>query len=67
MEQGTDTIFQPTLLTFARGAFIMMEGKKNPDRFFVIQQGKVWVIREADHMTAQESSMAGPGEIVGAV
>ena len=40
--------FQPVIVKFAKDAFFVVEGKTNTDKFYIIQEGKVQVIREVD-------------------
>ncbi|MDR0553423.1 MAG: cyclic nucleotide-binding domain-containing protein [Treponema sp.] len=60
-------IFQPIIVNYSEGSAIVVEGKPNADRFFIIQKGKVQVKREIDALIDKEQSIAGPGDIVGAV
>jgi CRP-like cAMP-binding protein len=59
--------FQPAIVRIRKDTCIAVEGKKNAGRFFIIQKGKVRIIREADILTDLESNVAGPGDIIGAV
>jgi CRP-like cAMP-binding protein len=59
--------FKPTILHFAADSVIVVEGKPNADRFFIIQKGEVQIKREIDALIEGKHTIAGPGEIVGAV
>jgi CRP-like cAMP-binding protein len=59
--------FKPTLVKYARGSCFVVEGKSNTDRFFIIQEGKVRIIREVDAVMKKGVTLAGPGDIIGAV
>ncbi|MDR0584211.1 MAG: cyclic nucleotide-binding domain-containing protein [Treponema sp.] len=60
--------FQPVLVKYVKDSCIVVEGKINTDRFFIIQAGKVRIVREVDQFMKQDnSSAAGPGDIIGAV
>jgi CRP-like cAMP-binding protein len=57
--------FQPAVVKFARDSYILVEGKPNADKFYIIREGKVHVSRAAE--TAKEGSVAGSGEMIGLV
>lgn len=59
--------FKPTLAQFAKDSCCVLEGQAAADRFFIIQKGKVRVIREADQTMKQDGALSGPGDIIGAV
>jgi CRP-like cAMP-binding protein len=59
---------QLSRVTYTKDSYIILEGKSRADRFFIIQEGKVRIIREVDQITeTQEEIPAGPGDIFGAV
>ena len=53
------------IVTFSKNSCIMVEGRENTGRFYIIQKGKVRISREADELTGLESNVAGPGDILG--
>ena len=57
---------QPVVARFTKGSYIILEGKPSADRFYIIKEGKVQVIRETDAVIS-ESNMAGPGEMLGVI
>lgn len=59
--------FQPTIVKYPKDSYIIVEGKSNTDRFFIIQEGKARIIREVDAITQQDSTVAGPGDIIAVV
>jgi len=59
-------VFQPVGVKFAKDSYIIVEGKPNADKFYIIKEGKVRIIREADRVMP-EANMAGPGEMFGVV
>ncbi|GHV94842.1 Crp/Fnr family transcriptional regulator [Spirochaetia bacterium] len=59
-------IFQPARVNFVAGSVIVVEGK-NTSRFFIIQRGKVQIKREIDALIEEKNTIAGPGDIIGAV
>ena len=53
------------IVTFSKNSCIMVEGRENTGRFYIIQKGKVRISREADELTGLESNVAGSGDILG--
>jgi len=51
---------------FTKDACILLEGKPNTGRFYIIKEGKVNITREADRLIS-ESNTAGPGEMFGVI
>jgi len=51
---------------FIKGACIILEGKQNAGKFYLIKEGKVKITRESDKIIS-ESNTAGPGEIFGVI
>ena len=61
-------VFQPAIVNFLKDNYIFVEGKPNADRFYIIKDGRVQVVREADAGTPNsEGTIAGPGEMFGLV
>ena len=58
--------FQPVAAKFSKDSYIFVEGNPNADRFYIIREGKVQIIREAD-LDKTEENTAGPGEMFGIV
>ena len=59
-------LFQPVAVKFTKDSYIIVEGKPNADRFYIIKEGRVRIAREADQVIP-EASAAGPGEMFGVV
>ena len=59
--------FQPAIVKFAKDAFFIVEGKTNTEKFYIIQEGKVQIIREVDKVVRGKDTIAGPGDIIAAV
>jgi CRP-like cAMP-binding protein len=59
--------FQPTIVKFAKGSCFVVEGKSDTDRFFILQEGRARIIRKVDAILEKDNSLAGPGDIIGAV
>jgi len=57
---------QLTEAKFSKGACILLEGKPNAGKFYIIKEGKVRITRESDKLI-QESNTAGPGEFFGVI
>ena len=58
--------FQPVEVKFTKGSYIILEGKPSSDRFFIIKEGKVQIIRDTDSVL-NEANVAGPGEMIGVI
>jgi CRP-like cAMP-binding protein len=56
---------QLTFVNFKRNSYIIVEGKQNADRLFIIRQGKVQISKEAQ--VVEEDSVLGPGDFFGVV
>lgn len=54
-------------LNFAQGSYIIVEGKRNADCFFIIRSGKVRVSKEAQIVAEEQGDMLGPGDFFGVV
>jgi CRP-like cAMP-binding protein len=59
--------FKPIILNYSAGSAIVVEGKQNADRFFIIQKGKVQIKREIDALIESKQGIASDGDIIGAV
>jgi len=53
-------------VNFIKGACIILEGKPNAGKFYLIKSGKVQITRESDKIIS-ETNIAGPGEIFGVI
>ena len=58
--------FQPNTVTFAKGAYIFVEGQQNNGSFFIIQQGKVRISKEAV-VEGDQVEILKPGDAIGVV
>ena len=63
----TTNQFQPTIVKFVKGAFFVVEGKSDTNRFYILQEGNVRISREVDKITGEKESIVGPGDIIAAV
>jgi CRP-like cAMP-binding protein len=66
-ETAANGLFQPTVVKFTKDSYFVVEGKTNTDKFYIIQEGKVQIIREVDKVIRGKDTIAGPGDIIAAV
>jgi CRP-like cAMP-binding protein len=59
-------VLQLTFINFSANSYIIVEGKRNADRFFIIRSGKVRLSKEVQ-IVAEESDVLGPGDFFGVV
>ncbi|MCL2412154.1 MAG: cyclic nucleotide-binding domain-containing protein [Treponema sp.] len=57
---------QLAFMNFTANSYIIVEGKRNADRFFIIRSGKVRLSKEVQ-IVAEESDTLGPGDFFGVV
>jgi CRP-like cAMP-binding protein len=55
---------QLTFANFKKDSYIVIEGKQNADRFFIIRQGKVKISKEVE-IVKEEGDILGPGDFFG--
>jgi len=58
---------QLTLINFTKGSYIVVEGKQNADRFFIIRQGKVRISKEVEVVAEEGGNILGPGDVFGVI
>jgi CRP-like cAMP-binding protein len=58
---------QLTFVNFAANSYIIVEGKRNADRFFIIRAGKVRLSKEVQIVAEEQGDMLGPGDFFGVV
>jgi len=56
--------FQPAVLKLAKDSFIFVEGKPNADKFYIVKEGKVRIIRENEDL---QGNIMNPGDIFGTI
>ncbi|GHV93427.1 Crp/Fnr family transcriptional regulator [Spirochaetia bacterium] len=54
-------------VNFIKGSYIIVEGKQNADRFFIIRQGRVRISKEVEVVEEEEGHFLGPGDFFGVV
>jgi len=59
-------VLQLSFVSFKKGSFVIVEGKANADRFYIIQNGRVMVSR-SNELPGSTPEVLGPGDFVGVV
>jgi len=58
---------QLSFVNFKRDSYIIVEGKQNADRFFIIRSGKVRLFKEVEVVEEEGGNILGPGDFFGVV
>ncbi|MDR3160905.1 MAG: cyclic nucleotide-binding domain-containing protein [Spirochaetaceae bacterium] len=58
---------QLSFVNFKKGAYIMMEGREDTDRFFIIRQGKVRIFKKVEVVAEGRGNILGPGDFFGVI
>jgi len=58
---------QLAFVNFTANSYIIVEGKRNADRFFIIRSGKVRLSKEVQIVAEEQGDMLGPGDFFGVV
>jgi CRP-like cAMP-binding protein len=58
---------QLAFVNYKKDAYIIVEGKPNADRFFIIRQGKVRISKDVEVVEEEGGSILGPGDFFGVV
>lgn len=58
---------QLALVSFKKGSYIIVEGKRQADRFYIIRTGKVQVNKEAEIVAEEGGNILVPGDFFGVV
>ena len=58
---------QLSFVSFKKDSYIVVEGKQNADRFFIIHQGKVKISKEVEVVEEEGGNILGPGDFFGVV
>ena len=58
---------QLSFVSFKKDSYIVVEGKQNDDRFFIINQGRVKVSKEVEVVEEEGGNILGPGDFLGVV
>ena len=60
-------MLQLSFVNFKRGSYILIEGKADTDRFYIIQSGQVQVGKQNEVVAEEEGNLLGPGDFLGVV
>ncbi|MDR0443106.1 MAG: cyclic nucleotide-binding domain-containing protein [Treponema sp.] len=58
---------QLTFVNFTKDSYIIVEGKKNADRFFIIRSGKVRLSKDVQIVAEEQGDTLNPGDFFGVV
>jgi len=58
---------QLTFVNFAKDSYIIVEGKRNADRFFIVRSGKVKLSKEVQIVAEEQGDILNPGDFFGVV
>lgn len=58
---------QLAFVSFAKNSYIIVEGKRNADKFFIIRQGNVRLSKEMQIVAEEQGDTLGPGDFFGVV
>ena len=60
-------MLQLSFVNFKRGSYILIEGKSDTDRFYIIQSGQVQIAKQKEVVAEEEGNLLGPGDFLGVV
>jgi CRP-like cAMP-binding protein len=60
-------VLQLAFVNFRKGSYILVEGKAESDRFYIIQGGKVQIAKETEVVAEEGGNILGPGDFIGVV
>ena len=55
-------MLQLSFVNFKRGSYIIIEGKSDTDRFYIIQSGQVRIAKQKEVVAEEEGNLLGPGD-----
>jgi CRP-like cAMP-binding protein len=58
---------QLTFVNFTKDSYIIVEGKRNADRFFIVRTGKVKLSKEVQIVAEEQGDILSPGDFFGVV
>ena len=58
---------QLAFVNYKKDSYIVVEGKSNADRFYIIRQGKVRLFKDVEVVEEEGGSVLGPGDFFGVV
>jgi len=62
-----DSPLQLSFVNFKKDSYIIVEGKQNADRFFIVKAGKVRISKEIEVVEEEDGNVMGPGDFFGVV
>ena len=60
-------MLQLSFVNFKRGSYIIIEGKSDTDRFYIIQSGQVRIAKQKEVVAEEEGNLLGPGDFLGVI
>lgn len=60
-------MLQLAFVNFKKGSYILIEGKGDTDRFYIIQSGKVQIAKQDEIVAEEEGNVFGPGDFLGVI
>lgn len=60
-------MLQLAFVNFRKGSYILVEGKAESDRFYIIQGGKIQITKETEVVAEEGGNILGPGDFIGVV
>jgi len=58
---------QLSFVNYSANSYVIVEGKRNADRFFIIRSGKVKLSKEVQVVAEEQGDILGPGDFFGVV
>jgi CRP-like cAMP-binding protein len=58
---------QLTFVSFKKDSYIVVEGKQNADRLYIIREGKVRISKDVEVVAEEGGNILGPGDFFGVV
>jgi CRP-like cAMP-binding protein len=60
-----ETSLKLSFVNFKKGSYIVVEGKQNADRFFIIREGTVRISKAGEMVAEEQGTILGPGDFFG--
>jgi len=60
-------LLQLAFVNFRKGSYILVEGKAESNRFYIIQGGKVQITKNTEVVAEEGGNVLGPGDFIGVV
>ena len=60
-------MLQLSFVNFKCGSYILIEGKSDTDRFYIIQSGQVQIAKQKEVVAEEEGNLLGPGDFLGVI